>query len=164
MNREQIKTLIESAVKQLIEEQPELLEYGVSERALTHHLANYIAHRVSLNHNYHVDVEYNRLGISDSKSLPLPPKDKPSEEPAESKVHPDIIIHRRNSKHNLLVIEIKKCQSDLRNYKLKDDYQHDRRKLIGFLNDERYKYEYAMHVIFLKDKKYDIEPIDCEQV
>lgn len=164
MNKELIKKLVTSAVNQLIEEQPELLKNNVSERALTHHLANYIAHRVRLNHNYHVDVEYNRLGVSDPKSLSLPPKNKPNEEPTEGRVYPDIIIHHRNTKDNLLVIEIKKCQTDLSKYKLKEDYKRDRQKLMGFLKDERYKYKYGMHIIFFKNGKPCIELIDLVQV
>lgn len=139
MNQQPIETLLTSAVNQLIEEQPELLESDVSERALTHHLANYIAHRVRLNHNYHVDVEYNRNGI-DPKRLNLTPRSACDDELKAITAFPDIIIHRRGvNTDNLLVLEIKKP-----NPKPKE-LQYDAEKLRAFRNQLGYKY--AAHVI-----------------
>lgn len=139
MNQQLIKTLVdlvESAVKQLIEEQPELLEYDVSERALTHHLANYIAERFP---NYHVDVEYNRRGIN-VKLLDLKPRRSRDDALKAITAFPDIIIHRRGVEtDNLLVLEIKKL-----NYRAKE-LQYDELKLRAFRDQLGYKN--AGHVI-----------------
>jgi hypothetical protein len=147
MNQQEIETLVNSAINQLIKEQPELLEYDVSERALTHHLANYIAQRFT---NYHIDVEYNRLGKSASKYLDLPLQNIDGK-PTRRRVFPDIVVHRRNSIDNLLVIEVKKYTSRL------SALEHDKQKLKEFR--KQLGYDYAMHVIF-KGLEYKVEPIN----
>jgi hypothetical protein len=39
MERAQVAGIVEAAIDRLIREQPELLDLGVTERALSHHLA-----------------------------------------------------------------------------------------------------------------------------
>lgn len=45
MDRASIAAIVDKALNELIDDQPELLDLGVTERALSHHLANYIAGR-----------------------------------------------------------------------------------------------------------------------
>lgn len=58
MDRSSIAAIVDKALNELIDDQPELLDLGVTERALSHHLANYIAKAIDW--AYHADVEYNR--------------------------------------------------------------------------------------------------------
>ncbi len=64
MDRASIAAIVDRALTELIDEQPELLDLGVTERALSHHLANYIAKAIDW--AYHVDVEYNRQHLQQS--------------------------------------------------------------------------------------------------
>jgi hypothetical protein len=43
MTRAEVTVIVEQAVQRLIDEQPALLDLDVTERALSHHLAMYIA-------------------------------------------------------------------------------------------------------------------------
>ena len=64
----------------------------VSELSISHKLSHYLELFVT---EYHVDCEYNR-NVADKKSM------------GESRIRPDIIIHKRgNNEKNFVVIEIK---------------------------------------------------------
>jgi len=56
MNTDEIKEKIESSVSKLFRKDNFLIGYDVSERAITHKLANYIANKFA---GYDVDCEYN---------------------------------------------------------------------------------------------------------
>lgn len=132
MTREHIERILKDALSLLANEQPELLELSVTERALSHHLAIYIMEYFP---GYHVDVEYNRDGY-DPKRLDLPPKTVLMDETRAVTVYPDIIIHRRNTADNLLVLEMKKPGGDIR---------YDRLKLEAFKRE--LSYQHAAHVV-----------------
>jgi len=114
--------VVVAALEELLAKDGELLKLDANERSICYRLAMYLQARIP---NLHVDCEYNRDGID-------PKKIKffdlyPDQDDTEAKtVFPDIIIHRRNSKENYLVIEVKKstnktCRSidyaKLRGYK-----------------------------------------------
>lgn len=109
MDQEQINSHVISAIAKMFENDEVLLRINVSERAITHRLAMYLADEFP---EWDVDCEYNRNG-HDRKKLVSDLNDlkEPEEEPEESSVYPDIIIHHRTQSYygnNLLVIEIKK--------------------------------------------------------
>lgn len=133
MDKSTITKILNSSINKLIEEQPELLDLDVTERALTHHLANYIAEQVS---NFDVDVEYNRHGDV-PKRLNLPSREASDDEIRARTVFPDIIVHRRNTdEENILVVEVKKPGEQL-------DY--DNLKLNAFRNELGYLH--TVHLI-----------------
>lgn len=141
MDRSSIAAIVDKALNELIDDQPELLDLGVTERALSHHLANYIAKAIEW--AYHVDVEYNRH-FETPKRLKLPPRDALDREIRATTVFPDILVHRRNSdKDNLLVLEMKKPGEDLayddlklRAFRSELGYKHTAHVILGRANQE----------------------------
>lgn len=106
MTRQEADKLVRDALTLLENEQRELIELDVSERALSHHLAGYIAERVP--GEFDVDVEYNRHRQY-PKRLNLPPRDARDDELRATTVFPDIIVHVRGSDDwNEIVLEVKK--------------------------------------------------------
>src|ERR671914_824102 len=104
VGRAEITELVESAVTRLVKEQPELLELDVTERALSPHLAIYLAQRMPP--SFDVDVEYNRNG-ADPKRLQLPRRQALDYELRATTVFPDMLVRRRNTDDaNLLVLEL----------------------------------------------------------
>jgi len=139
MDLETVSGIIETAIKQLVSEQPELLNLDVTERALSHHLAIYLTHLFP--DDLDVDVEYNRHGDL-PKRLNLPPREALDRELRATTVFPDIIIHKRNTDdYNLCVLELKKPYGSL---------EYDEIKLDAFRNE--LGYSYTAHLIFGKDQ------------
>lgn len=134
MVRDRIQKALDNAIKSLLDKQPELLALDVTERALSHHLAIYIAEHFP---DFDVDVEYNRDGI-DPKRLDLPERGAAEDDIKARTVFPDIIVHKRNTDINFLVLEMKKSRDD-------DDISHDNLKLKAFKRE--LGYEHAAHVI-----------------
>ncbi len=96
-----------------------LLDQDVHERTIAHRFAIYLENEFP---GWHVDCEYNRMG-GDPKRIAArlkacAQKHHPSDQPCDCDscqadpdilVYPDIIVHRRGScDQNLLVIELKK--------------------------------------------------------
>lgn len=134
MSRDEISAIVERALDRLIEEQPALLDLDVTERALSHHLAQYISSFVP--GGYDVDVEYNRH-FADPKRLNLPPRKACDHELRATTVFPDILVHCRNTdKKNLLVLELKKPGEGL---------EYDELKLRAFRAE--LNYPHTAHVI-----------------
>jgi len=98
----EIKEKIKVALGVLLKNDSFLLEKGVNERTMTHKLAEYLQTQFP---DWNVDCEYNRKGIKIKK---LEGISECREHVATNRVFPDIIVHRRNSTENLLVIEFKK--------------------------------------------------------
>lgn len=116
-------TKIEKAIQLLWEHDSWLLIHDLSEQSITHRLAMHIQH---LFPEYHVDCEYNgnidssngRKRISVLKGDIIHAKllkkgeEEIDEETLDRAVFPDIIVHRRGSNQdNLLIIEVKKSSS-----------------------------------------------------
>lgn len=94
------------AIKRLHVHDSYLLENNASERCIAHKLAEHLQRLFPL---WNVDCEYN-LNMNEIKVLEgLRECD---ERRATDRVFPDIIIHKRGLKKNLLVIEIKKNHLD----------------------------------------------------
>jgi hypothetical protein len=92
-----------NAVFAFIEGEATLLEVDINERSLTHKMGEYLQRAFP---EWNVDCEYNRLGEG-RKVLP-DPVDIDSADADGITVYPDIIVHKRRERDNLLVIEVKK--------------------------------------------------------
>jgi hypothetical protein len=112
-----------------------LLEHDVNERSLTHHLANRLEGEFE---GWGVDCEFNR-NHDIVKRLNLPPRENiRADDLHATTVFPDIIVHRRSTDDNLVVIEVKKSTNPT-----PDTW--DMRKLEAFQSQLRY-----MVAVFLR--------------
>lgn len=150
---DKIEQLVDQCLGELFSKDISLIKHDVSERAIAHKLAEYLqTHFPNLN----VDCEYNRnteKGQYYPKKI-LALKERRDKEPLdvrdeeilqEISTYPDIIIHRRNTNaENLLVIEIKK-----ENSKVPHDF--DFQKLMAFTenSDSSYSYHYKYGLFIL---------------
>jgi hypothetical protein len=98
---------VHQALLQLLQRDQFLFEIDVNERTLTHRLAMYLQPALP---NWHVDCEYNR-DQHGPKELWLPGGQPDGYDTDAQTVYPDIIVHRRGTNDNLLVIEVKKTSS-----------------------------------------------------
>ena len=107
-----IKNILEKSLDKLFEKDYKIIfkSYDLHERSITHRLAVYIESQF-IDTKYTVDVEYNRMrnnynedviGNAIGKNLDFEKYGKES-----ANVYPDIIIHQRDTKNNLLEIEVK---------------------------------------------------------
>lgn len=101
---EEIKQRVIAAIARFYRHDPELLDVDVNERTITHKLAEYLQDEFP---EWHVDCEYNRRG-DQVKRLNLSNWHVSPEDMEAKTVFPDIIIHRRRTDANLVVIEVKK--------------------------------------------------------
>jgi len=97
-----VRDAVNTAVGRLLEEDRELLANDSNEQAITHRLA---VHLGSVFPGWHVDCEYNR-DMETVKRLKY--RIDPAGELSDRAVVPDIIVHRRRTDDNFLVIEVKK--------------------------------------------------------
>lgn len=133
MTESNIKARLQRAIEALLSQDAPLLKYDVNERLITHKLAEHLQQEFP---GWNVDCEYNRDG-HDSKRLDLRPTNDVSSADTEARtVFPDIIVHRRRAKDNLLVLEAKKSTGTRANC--------DKQKLRAF--KEQLKYKYAVFV------------------
>lgn len=145
MNRGEANQIVSEAIENLMKNDRELLELGVTERALSHKLAEYITLSNKIVPPLVVDCEYNRH-LTDIKRLNLPTRKALDNELRATTVFPDIIVHERNSDDsNLIVLELKKPDEDI---------AYDRRKLEAFVSE--FGYRHAAHVILGMDRRGDI--------
>jgi|ERR1022692_1365860 hypothetical protein len=127
-------TLIDSLIDLLTRDRY-LLEADANERSITFRFAMYLQSRLP---EWTVDCEYNRDGVDPKRlgHLDL----HPDSEDAEAKtVFPDVIVHRRGTAENYLVMEFKKSTSHV-------DRQIDIRKLGGYKRQLGYKYALFIEV------------------
>jgi len=127
----EIKKKINQALNDFRENDLNLLELTVDERATTHRIAVYIERYFT---GWDVDCEYNRRE-KNIKSVS-----------GIGNVRPDIIVHKRGLSENLLVIEVKKADNTL----LKD-----KAKLIEFTKiDGDYHYQFGLLILLSMIKPY----------
>jgi hypothetical protein len=128
----EVKQGVIGAICMLYLHDPELLDVNANERSITHKLAEYLQRNFP---SWNVDCEYNRLGHETKRlKLSLGMADPYATE-AET-VFPDIIIHRRLTNQNLLVIEVKKAAGT--------SETRDIEKLQAFTQTLEYQYEYGL--------------------
>jgi len=135
MDKTVIEEKIKNAIKILIAKDGFLLQEDVHERSISHKLAEYLQQEFE---DWHVDCEYNRDNHQ-PKRLKLPVEQVTTDNPEAKTVYPDIIVHRRGSDDNLLVIEIKKSTSQ-------GDDNFDWQKLSAF--KQQLKYKFAVFIKF----------------
>ena len=140
LDPDEIRSKFKSALYKFLQCDLVLLEINVNERTITHKLAEHLQQEFP---GYDVDCEYNRH-INERKKLPIPPHNFKGpdlwHDTGAKTVYPDIVVHRRMSDENLLVIEAKKSSS-------KDDPDWDKAKLKAF-KGENYNYRMAIFVSF----------------
>jgi hypothetical protein len=130
MTQAELTTRINRAIAAFGAKDLLLLGLDANERSMTHKLAEHLQRQMP---NWTVDCEYNRLGdktkriIRDENDL-VPKSDTNCET-----VYPDIIVHRRNTTDNLLVIEAKKSNNPNGSEDDKNKLRDFKRE-IGYLN------------------------------
>ena len=109
------------ALSELLANDHDLLELDANERSITFRFAMYLQPRFP---DWTVDCEFKRDGVEPKRlgHLELYPD---SEDEEAKTVFPDVIVHRRGTKQNYLVVEFKKSTSRV-------DRQIDLRKLHGY--------------------------------
>ena len=98
---------VRRALDSFVQEEAYLLEVDASERALTHRFAVHIERQFPA---WNTDCEYNRDGNAVKKVL-MRKLEAESELDEGSAIFPDVIVHRRGTSENLLVIEVKKTHT-----------------------------------------------------
>jgi hypothetical protein len=130
-----IECSIKAALSRLFERDAELLRNDVNERTITHKLAEYLEPEFP---GWDVDCEYNRNHDQTKRLKSLPHKITRIDNTDGISVFPDIIIHKRMTDENLLVIEVKKSTSD-------ESPVFDKEKLLAFKEELHYQ-----HAVFLR--------------
>ena len=154
--QDDIARVLDDSIEELLLKDTALLVNDVSERAITHKLAEYLQARLA---HYNVDCEYNRdatQGAYAPKRLRMLEDDAVAEMATQLQArkvadisvvsaYPDIIVHRRlTNESNLLVIEVKKKNSRV-------DHEYDRKKLRAFTEKNGpnpYYYRYGVFLVF----------------
>lgn len=149
--RSEIETKVDNAIKMLINNDNVLLQIDSSERSIAHKLGEYLQKEfLELN----VDCEYNRdshdLNRLDSKRLISWNTDCKKIGKKDTTVYPDIIVHQRLTRVNLLVIEIKKTSNS-------DNGYCDKKKLEAFIKE--LGYQYGLFINFKVGKSIGIEDL-----
>lgn len=132
---DEVKYKAQKAINKLFKNDIFLLTSNTNERSISHKLAEYLQQEFR---DWNVDCEYNRDQHSDIKKISNWKteclKEEPKSDDSDAKtVYPDIIIHHRNTRNNLLVIEIKKSSNT-------DEGKCDIEKLKMFIKDLNYQY------------------------
>lgn len=122
-----VEERLREAINWLLNRDRFLLVNNVNERSISHKLAE---HLQVIFPDWHVDCEYNRNHAS-VKKLRFEPSNLSADDTQGTTVYPDIIVHRRGTKQNLLVIEVKKSTNV-------DNGDFDREKLDLFIADLGY--------------------------
>ncbi|MHB9784414.1 hypothetical protein [Stenotrophomonas maltophilia] len=121
------------ALSELLGNDNDLLGIDANERSITFRFAMYLQQHFP---DWTVDCEYNRDG-TDPKRLGHLELYPDSEDDEAKTVFPDVIVHRRGTRDNYLVLEFKKSTSRI-------DRQIDLRKLRGY--KQQLGYEHALFV------------------
>jgi hypothetical protein len=144
--KELVEKALEGALDTLVRADFELFQLDANERSISHRFAKYLEPYFT---GWNIDCEYNRThGFS--KRLNIIPRNIKSDDTKAITVFPDIIVHRRNTDNNLVVIEIKKTSSQ-------EDDQYDLNKLKAFKKELKFKF--AIFIKIKTGKEFDIEPI-----
>ncbi|WP_338990112.1 hypothetical protein KST00_07155 [Fusobacterium animalis] len=137
---EELIDIFEKAKNSFLEKEKTIIKNDTNERTLTQRLAFYLELQLRKNikyENYSVDCEYNRKE-EDIKRL------KFGKNTDKKEIYPDIIVHQRKIKNNLIAIEMKKTTS--RN----TDKIKDIEKLEA-LTDRKNDYHYTLGIYFELD-------------
>jgi hypothetical protein len=134
----ELKKILESAISSFKTQDIDLLCVRSSERSMCHKLAEHLQRGLP---QWHVDCEYNREKFH-PKRIKLPRGDK------ERSVYPDIVVHKRGTNQNILIIEAKCSDST------PTQIDHDVEKLKTYI--ETFCYLHAALVTFVIEGKFDV--------
>lgn len=111
MDKDKIREVIYKSIDELYQSDSLLLNsnFNIHERTVCHRLAIYL--EKNIDYKYNVDVEYNRMrtsyDIDDVGEVVGKVINYEDTDEGVSYVYPDIIIHKRDTNINILVIEVK---------------------------------------------------------
>ena len=131
-NENEIKQRAIIAICRLYCHDQDLLDVGVNERSLTHKLAEYLQDEFP---EWHVDCEYNRRH-DQVKRLHFEGGDIRADDTEYRAIVPDIIVHRRQTDQNLIVLEVKKASGS--------KGTRDFKKLKSFSVEPEYRYRLGL--------------------
>jgi len=140
-NPAEMERKVRSAIKELLRKDSFLLRNNVNERSISHRLAAYLQSQFK---GWHVDCEYNR-DHDVRKELHVPHETRELDDTEAKTVFPDIIIHKRNTSNNLLVVEIKKSTSS-------ESADYDKSKLGAFVKPP-FNYRHGLFIKFTAGQK-----------
>ena len=168
MNKEifELMDIFEKAKNKFLKEEKKIIEIDVNERTLSarlmFHLQTLLLNEIYQESykEYSVDCEYNRR----KESTKMIPKEYRKFEKEDKQIYPDIILHQRKNRKNLMIIEMKKTVSSDKDGK---DENRDRLKfLTSSRKENEYKYLLGIYFevnripdkckieFFIKEKKY----------
>jgi len=136
-----MKDKIVNALKGFMNDDRCLLEVEANERSITHRFAIHIEKEFP---EYHVDCEYNRDG-HEPKRLDRFVKKVDSDNHRGVTIFPDVIVHKRNTTTNLVVVEAKTSANNS-GCQLDDGCRCDCCKLKAI--KEELGYKYAFFIVF----------------
>lgn len=136
INWEQLREHLDAAVAQFLAHDAYLVENDANERSMTHRFAIYLQSRLP---EFHVDCEYNRDGNVPKRLAIRQRTAVPDNDTDATTIFPDIIVHERGTRNNILVIEAKKAGRPT---------ERDRDKILAFMTDDAYKYRFGAQLIF----------------
>ena len=128
----------------------------ITERAITHRMGMFL--QQILTDEFDVDCEYNRMGKKSfgkidytegdyfAKRVCLSEGEVPDDDDKGSRVFPDIIVHKRGTANNYMIIEVK---IDWKSSKA----GHDVKKLDAYKADLKYKHAFYIQ---LTEKREDV--------
>ncbi len=150
MNKAEIELIIKSALDELHCRDSLILEMDVNERSISHKLAIYLEKFFD---GWSVDCEYNR-NHDHPKRLEFHASNILSDDVFARTVFPDIIVHKRHTDENLLVIEMKKSTSPV-------SKDFDLEKLNAFKIQLNYQFAVFIKIgIGAPVERYPIEWVD----
>lgn len=130
----EIRAGILSALFELYKRDKQILSINANERSITHRFAIYIEKEFP---GWDTDCEYNRDG-TEPKELHQNASNEAGNQGNGTKVYPDIIVHKRLTNKNLIIIEAKKDNSN--------DFNTDKEKIQSFLKE--YHYKNGLFIVF----------------
>jgi hypothetical protein len=145
--RQLIEKALNEALELLLRADEGILRVDINERTISHRLALYLEPYFP---GWNIDCEYNR-NHDDPKRLDIQRRDVRSDDTQATTVFPDIIVHRRGTNENLLVIEMKKTTSQ-------EDDSYDLGKLRAF--KQQLGYRFAVFIKVITDHEAGIDRID----
>jgi len=129
------------ALAWFFQEDTDLLDHDVNERSITHKIAEHLQKEYE-RLGYKVDCEYNREGhnVKRLNSLGIKSPCCSADDTDAVTVYPDIIVHKRGKRDNLLVIEVKKTNHCGTN-------KFDIKKLKAFTSDKQFRYKLGLFLV-----------------
>ncbi len=128
----EIEKIINNILHELIEKDSDILEININERTISHRFAVYL--EKYFDDSWSIDCEYNR-DHDNKKTLDIFPCSTETNDTEGKTVFPDLIVHKRKTNENLLVIEMKKSTNTNNNDRIKDI-----KKLEAFKRELNYQF------------------------